>query len=81
VIAMNAPRVDNAPDQAEQAKIILEMHRELLAIKQETREIRHMLERGESWRNNLWRALTNFVGFVKADQGKGSYHEPANDLR
>ena len=80
MIAMDAPRVDQ-PDQAEQARIILEMHRELLAIKHETREIRHMLERGESWRNNLWRAITNFVGFVKADQGKANHHEPADHLR
>ena len=77
MIAMDAPRVDQ-PDQAEQAKIILEMHRELLAIKLETREIRHMLERGESWRNNLWRALTNFVGLVKAGQGKSYPQEHTN---
>jgi len=55
--------------------MLLEMYRELQEVKQETREIRHMLQRGESWRNNVWRALTNFVGFVKADQAKGHHHE------
>ncbi len=72
---MNAPRTTpHAPDPAEQGQLILEMYRELQDVKKETREIRHMLERGESWRNNFWRALTNFVGFVKADQGKGNQH-------